>query len=116
VRYVLLDARARESWRKVRVAEFIEGNEEPDAWEYIRLLCRSGQTLLAPFGYTEEKLSAMCRDLSDVTAPAGADASIHVQEDYKSRGHSRARGGVGYAKPWNVQIDEEEPGEIPAEG
>src|SRR3989442_971574 len=44
VRYVLLDARARDSERKVRVAEFLQGDEEPDAWEYIHLLCRSGQT------------------------------------------------------------------------
>ncbi|MGQ0796851.1 MAG: DNA polymerase domain-containing protein [Methanobacteriota archaeon] len=115
VRYVLLDARARESWRKVRVAEFLDGSEEPDAWEYIRLLCRSGQTLLAPFGYTEETLAAMCRDLSDVTAPSDAEAPLHVQEDYKSRGHSRARGGVGYARPWRIRIDEETPGEIPAD-
>lgn len=103
VRYVLLDARARESWRKVRVAEFLQGDEEPDAWEYIRLLCRSGQTLLAPFGYTEERLVAMCRDLGDVVPPATLEGSIAVQEDYKSRGHSRARGGVGYKRPWNVQ-------------
>ena len=103
VRYVLLDARARESWRKVRVAEFLQGDEEPDAWEYIRLLCRSGQTLLAPFGYTEERLVAMCRDLSDVTTSSAPKASIAVQEDYKSRGHSRARGGVGYQRPWNVE-------------
>lgn len=103
VRYVLLDARARESWRKVRVAEFLQGDEEPDAWEYIRLLCRSGQTLLAPFGYTEERLVAMCRDLGDVVPPATLEGSIAVQEDYKSQGHSRARGGVGYKRPWNVQ-------------
>jgi intein/homing endonuclease len=114
VRYVLLDARARESWRKVRVAEFLQGDEEPDAWEYIRLLCRSGQTLLAPFGYTEEKLVAMCRDLSDVPARP-PERAIAVQEDYKSVGHSRARGGVGYRKPWRVQTDEESPGEDAAE-
>src|SRR5207244_1271614 len=66
VRYVLMDARARDSERKVRVAEFLQGDETPDAWEYIKLLCRSGQTLLAPFGYTEDKLFAMCEDLSDL--------------------------------------------------
>jgi len=115
VRYVLLDARARESWRKVRVAEFIEGNEEPDAWEYIRLLCRSGQTLLAPFGYTEEMLVAMCRDLSDVNLANPSERAIAIQEDYKSAGHSRARGSVGYQKPWRIEADEETPGEIPEE-
>jgi DNA polymerase elongation subunit (family B) len=116
VRYVLLDARARESERKVRVAEFLTGDEEPDAWEYIRLLCRSGQTLLAPFGYTEEKLTAMCRDLSDVTPANPPETAIAIQEDYKTAGHSRARGGVGYAPNWRVYEDEGEPGEIPADG
>jgi DNA polymerase elongation subunit (family B) len=115
VRYVLLDARARESERKVRVAEFLQGDEEPDAWEYIRLLCRSGQTLLAPFGYTEEKLTSMCRDLSDVTRTDPPERAIAIQEDYKTAGHSRARGGVGYAPNWRVYEDEGEPGEIPAD-
>ncbi len=114
VRYVLLDARARESWRKVRVAEFLKGDEEPDAGEYIRLLCRSGQTLFTPFGYTEEKFVAMCRDLSDVTRPEKAK-EIEVHESVMAAGHSRARSGVGYAHRWKIQQDEEEPGEIPAE-
>ena len=113
VRYVLLDARARDSERKVRVAEFLQGDEMPDAWEYIRLLCRSGQTLLAPFGYTEEKLVAMCRDLSDVTPMKPPERAIAIQEDYKTAGLSRARGGVGYAPNWRVYEDEGEPGAIP---
>ncbi len=115
VHYVLLDARARESERKVRVAEFLQGDEVPDAWEYIRLLCRSGQTLLAPFGYTEEKLVDMCRDLSDVTTP-GTPQEIAVKDPRHGASHSRARGGVGYAPGWRVEEDEAEPQEIPAEG
>ena len=115
VRYVLLDVRARESERKVRVAEFLQGDEAVDAWEYIRLLCRSGQTLLAPFGYTEEKLFGMCRDLSDAAAP-GAPQEIAVKDPRREESHSRAKGGVGYAPSWRVEEDEAEPGEIPAEG
>ena len=115
VRYVLLDVRARESERKVRVAEFLQGNEAVDAWEYIRLLCRSGQTLLAPFGYTEEKLFGMCQDLADVAAP-GAPQEIAVKDPRHGPSHSRAKGGVGYAPTWRVEEDEGEPGEIPAEG
>ncbi len=114
VRYVLLDARARDSERKVRVAEFLQGDEEPDAWEYIRLLCRSGQTLLAPFGYTEENLMRMCENLSDVSIANVPEQAITIQEDYKSIGESRsrARGGVGYKKPWRVVDEEEMPSEI----
>jgi hypothetical protein len=97
----------------VRVAEFLEGDEAPDAWEYIKLLARSGQTLLAPFGYTEDKLFAMCKDLSDLSLRAMPDRAIAIQEDYKSSGQSRskARGGVGYKKPWRV-IDEAPPDDI----
>ena len=109
VRYVLMDARARDSERKVRVAEFLEGDETPDAWEYIKLLARSGQTLLAPFGYTEDKLFAMCKDLSDLSRTDLPDRAIAIQEDYKSAGESRsrARGGVGYKKPWRILADPE---------
>ena len=117
VRYVLLDARARDSERKVRVAEFLQGDEEPDAWEYIRLLCRSGQTLLAPFGYTEENLVRMCEDLSDVSIAGMPEQVVTIKEDYKSIGESRsrARGGVGYKKPWRVVDEEEMPSEISGE-
>src|SRR6184192_3498370 len=116
VRYVLLAARARDSERKVRVAEFLEGDETPDAWEYIKLLARSGQTLLAPFGYTEDKLFAMCKDLSDLSLESMPDRAIAIQEDYKSAGESRskARGGVGYKKPWRV-IDDASADEFPAD-
>jgi len=116
VRYVLMDARARDSERKVRVAEFLQGDEAPDAWEYIKLLCRSGQTLLAPFGYTEDKLFAMCEDLSDLSITNMPERAIAIQEDYKSAGESRskARGGVGYKKPWRV-IEEASTEEAAAE-
>src|SRR2546427_11402672 len=99
-----MDARARDSERKVRVAEFLEGDEAPDAWEYIKLLCRSGQTLLAPFGYTEDKLFAMCEDLSDLSITNMPERAIAIQEDYKSAGESRskARGGVGHKKPGRI--------------
>lgn len=112
VRYVLLDARARDSERKVRVAEFLEGDEAPDAWEYIKLLCRSGQTLLAPFGYTEDRLFAMCQDLSDVATTTVPEQAIAIQEDYKSQGESRsrARGGVGYQRTWRIVPEPEEAG------
>src|SRR5204862_203744 len=87
-----------------------------DTPEFINLLCRSGQTLLAPFGYTEDKLFAMCEDLSDLSITNMPERAIAIQEDYKSAGESRskARGGVGYKKPWRV-IDEASTEEAPAE-
>lgn len=56
VRYIITDRRSRDYRRKVRFAAFIHEADTVDRWEYLRLLCRSAETLLAPFGYTEEGL------------------------------------------------------------
>lgn len=56
VRYVITDRRTRDYRRKAKHAAFLTEADEPDRWEYLRLLCRAGETLLAPFGYTEEGL------------------------------------------------------------
>ncbi len=56
VRYVITDRGTRDYRRKVKFAAFLQGSEEVDRWEYLRLLCRAGETLLSPFGYTEEGL------------------------------------------------------------
>jgi hypothetical protein len=44
------------------------------------------------------------------------DRAIAIQEDYKSSGESRskARGGVGYKKPWRI-VDDASADEVPAE-
>ncbi len=65
VRYVVLDEASKEAEAKVRAAEFLTGEEVPDAQAYVRLICRAGETLFAPFGYTEEKLLAACRRVDD---------------------------------------------------
>ncbi|HYS71106.1 MAG TPA: DNA polymerase domain-containing protein, partial [Thermoplasmata archaeon] len=49
VRYVLLDEAAKEAEAKVRPAQFLTGHERPDAQAYVRLICRAGETLFAPF-------------------------------------------------------------------
>jgi len=103
VRYVVTDMGSRDYAAKVKVAEFLEGSERVDKWEYIRLLCRSGQTLLAPFGYTEERLLGACRDLSDLSIDHDPAGAIAIAEDYKTHGKSRAKGGVGYQKAWRVE-------------
>ncbi len=105
VRYVLTDQASRDYEAKVKVAEFLDGTEEVDAPAYIRLLARAGETLLAPFGYTEEKLFALCRDPRDAEPCRVDPADLHVQEDYKTHGHSKARGGVGYQRAWRVLTD-----------
>lgn len=56
IRYVITDRNTRDYRRKVKFAAFLEEGDKVDKWEYLRLLCRAGETLLAPFGYTEEGL------------------------------------------------------------
>jgi len=105
VRYVLTNQASRDYEAKVKVAEFLDGSEEVDAAAYIRLLARAGETLLSPFGYTEEKLFALCRDPRDAEPCRVDPADLRVQEDYKTHGHSKARGGVGYQRTWRVLTD-----------
>jgi DNA polymerase elongation subunit (family B) len=61
IRYVITDRRTRDYRRKVKFAAFLQEGDTPDEWEYLRLLARSGETLLAPFGYTE---GGLLRELS----------------------------------------------------
>src|SRR3989475_7714091 len=55
----------------------------------------------------------MCEDLSDVSIAGMPEHAVTIQEDYKSIGESRsrARGGVGYKKPWRGVGEEEMPSE-----
>ncbi len=50
VRYVLTEGHT------VRVADLLEENEACDVPRYMGLLCRAGEDLLLPFGYSEEKI------------------------------------------------------------
>ncbi|MFQ5909011.1 MAG: DNA polymerase domain-containing protein, partial [Thermoplasmata archaeon] len=56
VRYIIMNRKSRDYRQKVKFAAFLRDGDTPDVWEYLRLLARSGETLLAPFGYTEENL------------------------------------------------------------
>ena len=88
IRFVITDGQSRDSERKVRVADFIQGDEKPDVKEYLKLLCRAGETLLLPFGYTEGKLLEAC---SKDSPPF----EITVRETSQADNVPR-RGGVGY--------------------
>jgi DNA polymerase elongation subunit (family B) len=93
VRYVVADEGSRRAERKVHVAEFLEGGERVDVEAYLRLLCRAGETLLSPFGYTEGKLLALCNRLDDVT-PLPWDGA---EETLPTKDGTARRSGVGYA-------------------
>jgi DNA polymerase elongation subunit (family B) len=83
IRFAITRQSSRDPEAKVRVAEFLRGDERPDVQEYLKLLARSGETLFAPFGHTEESL---LRDLSTTAVAASVPAL----------GESLARVGVGY--------------------
>jgi len=83
VRFVITKQSSRDPEAKVRVAEFLRGDERPDVQEYLKLLARSGETLFAPFGYTEEGLLGELNRTEVVAALPAA-------------GESLARIGVGY--------------------
>ncbi len=53
IRFVISDSSTKEPTKRVKVAEFIEGNERYDAGRYIELLLRAGEGMLSPFGYDE---------------------------------------------------------------
>ena len=83
VRFAVTKQSSRDPEAKVKVAEFLRGDERPDVQEYLKLLARSGETLFAPFGYTE---AALVLDLSTTKVEATVPAA----------GESLARVGVGY--------------------
>ncbi len=94
VRYVVLNEAAKEAEAKVRPAAFLTGSEVPDAQAYVRLVCRAGETLFAPFGYTEERLLAACLRVKD--AP---DVDLRGEPELGGRGASEGHypgTGVGY--------------------
>jgi DNA polymerase elongation subunit (family B) len=56
VRFVITNG-ASGDWRdKVAVAEFIDGGTAYDRGKYLEHLCRCGESMLLPFGYTLERL------------------------------------------------------------
>ncbi len=59
VHYVVLNHTARDPNMRVRVHELMDGTEKYDKQEYLKHLCRATDSLLRPFGYTEEKIKNM---------------------------------------------------------
>jgi DNA polymerase elongation subunit (family B) len=56
VHYVVLNHTSRDPNMRVRVLELMDGNEKYDKAEYVKYLYRIADSLLRPFGYTEERL------------------------------------------------------------
>lgn len=61
VEYVILDGGSRSIWERVKVAQFLRGDERYDAQEYQDMLLRAAADLLLPFGWRFEALKARPR-------------------------------------------------------
>ena len=67
IRYVVLNHSSRDPQRRVRVLELIEGDEQYDKQEYLRYLLRLADSILRPFGYTEEILHEVLKRSVQIT-------------------------------------------------
>jgi DNA polymerase elongation subunit (family B) len=56
LRFVICDSTTKDPSRRVRVAEMLGNDDIYDAGKYCDLLLRCGESILSPFGYTEEGL------------------------------------------------------------
>ena len=59
VRYVILDHTSKNPNLRVKLAERLESGEQYDRYRYLELLLRVGESILRPFGYTEDKLQEL---------------------------------------------------------
>jgi DNA polymerase elongation subunit (family B) len=56
VRYIILNHASKTAKERVKIAELIKETENYDRQRYFELLLRMGESILRPFGYTEDKL------------------------------------------------------------
>jgi DNA polymerase elongation subunit (family B) len=57
VRFIICDRDSRDPGRRVKVEQFMTGDEEYDVEAYVDLVLRGAEGLLLPFGYDRERLS-----------------------------------------------------------
>ncbi len=56
VQYLIVNARSRNANERVKAAQLLRSNTHHDIEEYLNLLFSASETLLAPFGYTKERV------------------------------------------------------------
>ncbi len=57
VRYVITDSRTKDYNKRVILPEFIDDNTKYDAAKYYQYLLKATESILLPFGYTEDRLN-----------------------------------------------------------
>jgi DNA polymerase elongation subunit (family B) len=56
VSYLILNSRTHDPYKRVKLGDRVEGGESYDRRKYVEYLCRTGDSILRPFGYDEEVL------------------------------------------------------------
>ncbi|UCH89528.1 MAG: hypothetical protein JSV49_02460 [Thermoplasmata archaeon] len=57
VSYMISDCKSRNPYKRVKLAEALQGDESYDRYKYLEFLCRTGESILRPFGYREDILA-----------------------------------------------------------
>ncbi len=61
IRYIITDHKSRSYQKRVIIPELADGNTQYDRAKYYEHLLRAAESLLLPFGYTEERLDGIMR-------------------------------------------------------
>ncbi len=61
VRYIITDHRSKSYSKRVMIPELVDGNTAYDSAKYCEYLLRAAESILLPFGYTEERLNEIVR-------------------------------------------------------
>ena len=69
LQYIVTDAGSARYAQKVKAWELAEGTERYDKKSYVRYMLQAGESILAPFGYTERKLAEIIKPTKQLTLP-----------------------------------------------
>jgi DNA polymerase elongation subunit (family B) len=61
IRYIITDHKSRSCQKRVIIPELTDENTQYDREKYYEFLLRAAESILLPFGYTEEKLDGIMR-------------------------------------------------------
>ncbi len=61
VSYIITDHRSKSHQKRVIIPELADGNTGYDSAKYCEYLLRAAESILLPFGYTEERLDEMMK-------------------------------------------------------
>lgn len=69
IQYIMTDAGSARYAPKVKAWALAEGTELYDKKRYVQYVLRAGESILAPFGYTDRKLAEIIKPTKQLTLP-----------------------------------------------